>query len=360
MSNKKYLVAKTPPMGTLVPSAESGDLYGGIYGGLTYLVYDDVTTLNNYLSVLTQNNKVDEVQSIQMIPSDFVCTKGSTTPQEYSVTVYKPYTSVGGYTNVRNNKLFTYPYKCLSVYNCEGESVDLRYEYFNGADCLFYLRGIMSLEPVIMCLPRQYMGESLSYTNAITMRNFPKCSWASDSYKAYIAQMMSNMPANLMATAIPAMVGIGLGYATGGTANAVMSGTMSLVGNVSQLLGATAFPPVMPNKSHGTQTSDILYAGDVKEFYFYKKSIRGEMAEVIDNYFTMFGYADRTVHQPQMNVRTRFTYVKTIGCKINCRCPASDANFIEELFNRGIRFWKDHTQIGDYSTANLPLSAVTP
>ena len=73
----------------------------------------------------------------------------------------------------------------------------------------------------------------------------------------------------------------------------------------------------------------------------------------------MFGYPDGTVHSPNMNARTRFTYVKTIGCKINCRCPASDADFIEELFNKGIRFWKDHTQIGNYTSPNAPIQPVS-
>ena len=68
----------------------------------------------------------------------------------------------------------------------------------------------------------------------------------------------------------------------------------------------------------------------------------------------MFGYAQKKVDVPNMDARPYWTYVKTIQCKINSRCPASDADFIEKCFNRGIRFWKDHRDIGNYSLNNEP------
>ena len=358
MQNKKIMIAQTPVKLADQSYAHEGGLYGGIYSGLGYSVYDTPSQVNAVIEGLTEVGRQDELIQIMMIPSDFVCELDSTTPKQYSVSVTKPYTSVGGYSNVRNKKLFTYPYKFLSIYNCEGENIDLKYEYFANETCDFYLRGIMNLEPVIMCLPRSYMGEGLSYPNSISMRNFPKCSWASDTYKAYLAQLGSSTASNVMATALPAVASAGLAVATGGSSllmDVAKAGAIGVGKEISGLLAGVAIPPPMPNKAHGVQTSDILYAGDNKEFYFYQKSIRGETAKIIDNYFTMFGYADRTVHVPNMNARQRFTYVKTIGCKINCACPASDADFIEELFNKGIRFWKNHTQIGSYSEENLPL-----
>lgn len=353
--NKTIMMAVAPHVeGTTYP--DEGDLYGGIYSGVKF-VTGSVSTINDLIEQKVRNNRGDEIIMIQMIPSDFLCEPGSTRPKEYEVSVTKPYTSVGGYTNVRNKKLFTYPYKCMSIYNCEGESIDLKYEYFSTETCNFYVRGIMSLESVIMCLPRSYMNEPLSFSNAINMRNFPKCAWTSDSYQAYIAQLNSSVPTNLLASAIPSLAGLGLSYVTGGSnlTQLAIGGAVNTFAGVSELLAAKAIPPVMPNKVHGNQTSDILYAGDLKDFYFYKKSIRGEIAKIIDDYFTMFGYEQDTVKVPNMHARQRFTYVKTQGCKINCLCPASDADFIEGLFNKGIRFWVNHEYIGDYSTANLPL-----
>lgn len=346
---------------------EEGGYYGGIYSGLSIGTTNSPAAANRVIEIMTQMNRTDELIFIQMVPSDFVCAWGSTEPKSYDVSASKPYTTIDNYTP-RNNKLFTYPYKCLSVFNCEGDSVDLKYEYFSTENCGFNLKGMMGLDSVISCIPKNYMNEPLSHTNTINMRNFPKCSWTSDTYKAYIAQLQSSVPTNLLASSIPALPAFaqvaGLTMAGYSFANESMAltrmgsvmGGIGAVGGINKLIASQLIPPMMPNQVHGNQSSDNLYASNQKEFYFYKKSIRGETAKIIDDYFTMFGYADRTVHVPNMNARQRFTFIKTQACKINCRCPASDADFIENLFNRGIRFWKNHTQIGNYTDDNLPIA----
>lgn len=369
--NKKILVAMVPHASDPQQPFpwERGGMYGGIYSGL-YLGYvNSVSDMNNVIDMLTRMNRIDELVYIQMMPSDFLCEFGSTSPKQYDLAVQKPYTDIDGYIP-KNKKLFTYPYKYLSIYNCEGQSVDLKYEFFTPpTECNFYLRGMMSTDSTITCIPRMYMHEPLSVSNVLSMKSFPQCPWASDSYRAYLAQIQSSAPTNLLATSLPTAPGLaqvaglmaqGFEFANPEAA-LVRMGTYALgmgaISGVNKLLASQIIPPTMPNKMHGSMSSDILYASNNKDFYFYKKSIRAEYAEMIDNYFTMFGYADRTVHVPNMNARTRFTYIKTIGCKLNCACPASDADFIEQLFNRGIRLWKNHLDIGNYTDTNAPNPA---
>lgn len=368
-NNKKILMARAPHKSAVTPFPwEEGALYGGLYSGLNLSYVNNASEANFVIETMTEQNRIDELVFIQMVPSDFLCSSGSTSPQQYEVSVTKPYTTVDGYTP-KNKKLFTYPYKVLSIYNCEGESVDLRYERFSGESvCQFYLRGMMSLDSVISCIPRSYMGEPLNVSNIISMKNFPKCAWASDTYKAYVAQLQSSVPTNLLAVSLPQAPGLtqvaglmaaGYEFANPSAAlfrmgtTAVASGTLA---GVNKLLANVMLPPTMPNQAHGSMSSDILYTSDNKDFYFYRKSIRSEYARIIDNYFTMFGYAQKVVGVPNMNARQRFTYVKTIGCKIDCMCPSSDLDQIEAIFNKGIRFWKDHTQIGNYSDDNLPYT----
>jgi hypothetical protein len=78
-------------------------------------------------------------------------------------------------------------------------------------------------------------------------------------------------------------------------------------------------------------------------------------ASMIDDYFTMYGYAVRNTLTPNMNARANFTYVKTKGCIVHCNCPAEDARAIEEMFDNGIRFWKNHNNIGNYNLPNAPV-----
>ena len=75
---------------------------------------------------------------------------------------------------------------------------------------------------------------------------------------------------------------------------------------------------------------------------------------MIDNYFDMYGYAIKQHGVPNMNARPNWTYVKTVGCVVHGSIPADDARAIEEMFDSGVRFWKNHTNIGKYNLANSP------
>ena len=48
------------------------------------------------------------------------------------------------------------------------------------------------------------------------------------------------------------------------------------------------------------------------------------------------------------------TYIKTIGCLVEGAIPADDASAIEDIFNKGVRFWKNLNEMGNYSLNNAP------
>mgnify|MGYP006874679149 CR=1 FL=1 len=105
-----------------------------------------------------------------------------------------------------------------------------------------------------------------------------------------------------------------------------------------------------------TNVGDVMYAmGDITPT-FYQMTIKKEYAEIIDNYFTRFGYACKKIKTPNINARKAFTYTKTTGCTIkNNGVPADDAAKICEIFDNGITFWKTSVgvaNIGNYSIDN--------
>ena len=89
-----------------------------------------------------------------------------------------------------------------------------------------------------------------------------------------------------------------------------------------------------------------------KNFYFTKMCITKNYAMMIDNFFDMFGYAIRQHNVPNMNARPNWTYVKTVGCSVSGNLPADDGAAIEKIFDKGVRFWKNHNNIGNYSLNN--------
>ena len=75
---------------------------------------------------------------------------------------------------------------------------------------------------------------------------------------------------------------------------------------------------------------------------------------MIDDYFTMFGYAMKKLDIPSRKNRTRFTYVKTVGCIVTGSLPAGAKKIIQDCYNNGIRFWADYENYGSYEN-NQPL-----
>lgn len=86
-----------------------------------------------------------------------------------------------------------------------------------------------------------------------------------------------------------------------------------------------------------------------------KKHIREEYARIIDDYFTVYGYATNRVKVPNISVRPHWTYTKTIGSNVVSKtCSNNDVTLINTIFDNGITFWKNASEIGNYSFDNSP------
>ena len=350
------------------------------------LTIEGIGALKHAVTTLTEDHRADEIIMMRLVPYYF-CDFANGNIVSVPFTVEKPYTSVGGYVP-RNNKLYCYPYKYLEVVNCEGSENNYKYEYFNTlpdatstGDATFNIEGTADTPEVnIMCIPSNYIGKQYDYENAITMQNFPTIAWNVDGYKAYLAQRDST----LFGEAISGMIVGGLNGAVTGAVGGNVSGivhpktlmtpglgaiTGAIGGAISGLskpaktllsdtindLAGGILPARFPSETRGTLSANLLAQSREKNFYFRKMCITKNYASMIDDYFTMYGYAVRNTLTPNMNARPNFTYVKTKGCIVHCNCPAEDARAIEEMFDNGIRFWKNHNNIGNYNLPNAPV-----
>lgn len=336
--------------------------------------------LRTAITELTKDNRADEIVMLRLVPYYF-CDFANGDIVSVPFTVEKPYTSVGGYVP-RNNKLYCYPYKYLEVINCEGSENNYKYEYFNTLPdatstgyASFNIEGTADTPEVnIMCIPSNYIGKQYDYENAITMQNFPTIAWNVDGYKAYIAQRDSTLFGDIGASALTGALsgavhgGIagsiipGLGNGIGAIGGAITGGLGSLISasrgvlsDIENDLAKGILPTRFPAEIRGTLSANLLAQSREKNFYFRKMCITKNYASMIDDYFTMYGYAVRNTLTPNMNARPNFTYVKTKGCIVHCNCPAEDARAIEEMFDNGIRFWKNHNNIGNYNLPNAPV-----
>ena len=331
-----------------------GAMVNNIYSGIVIHQFGTVQAANAFIDSLTSKAASNALVACVMCPSKFVTDNSGVTE---IITVPKNLSSIDGYVP-RNKKLFTYPYNYLVVTNGQGNYATFRYEFWasDSTNCRFSLGGIAGLQPCAVLTPSEYKHSAqnlFNYAEQITLNNFPQCAFNIDQYKAFLAQNSASIAVDAVST-----VGSGIISTIGNALTGNVFGAVnSAVGTVERVANTVAYHvdyAKKPPQSNGVTTTDFDASRREKDFWFLKQSITRNYAKMIDDYFTMFGYAVREVRTPNMNARPYFTYVKTIDCVVHGNIPSDDCRAIENLFNRGVRFWKNHTQIGNYSLNNSP------
>lgn len=374
-----------------------GHMLGGIYSGYNVAVFSNASELNNALHGIMEKNLIDNVIAIYMCYSNItnslaldsgVATGGGQGGE--TVTLQKPYSSLNGYVP-RNKKLFCYPYKYLVIDNSEGDQKEFYYEYFNtlpdatsSGNAEFLVNWVIGAKCEVSVSPKNYKGyEYTDYTNKIGMTHFPMCAWGSDTYMAYLAEKNAYLEHDMHRSSVkPVVNGAINGARIGGAIGAGLGTTVAPgIGSINGLVGGAMtgatlggwsakykndaiaiaenlvdnnVRPMSPDISHGDQTVDLMFSNAQKTFRFIEKCITKNYAMMLDSYFDMFGYAVKQHAVPNMNARPNWTFVKTIGCSVGGNIPADDAAIIESIFDNGVRFWKNHNNIGNYSLNNAP------
>lgn len=321
-----------------------GEMYTSVYSGLKYYGYDTSTTdglnsLNNFLKSINDAGKTDGVVSIFMQPYEFFGNRVFAK----EIQIEKPYSSVNGYVP-KNKKLFTYPYIFLRVTNGQGNAANYCYEYFTSAGGNVHLEymGNTSPNPTVIMYPLSYKGNFKNYEEGITLNGFPQCAYTTDAFKAYLAQNSSSLAVSSISSATALVSGaVTLNPAM------IMGGFMGITATLSQVYQHAILPP----QSQGNQMSDLRPELGIMDFFCTQMSIRAEFAKIIDDYFSMYGYAVHTVKLPDRLNRPSWNYVKTGDCKLTGNIPFSDLGKIKSIYDNGITFWHGD-YVGDYSRNN--------
>lgn len=322
-------------------SGKTGGYRGGLFTGLSYipaLVDNDeqVQSLVKLLDDITTANKSDAITSIFMMPSMFFTNDATPVLKRFDAS--KQVSKIGSYTP-KNKKLLTYPYNFLYVFTPDGANNIYKYEYFQNPDsCGFNIQCAMSCNPEIILEPIAYQKQQFNIDESLSMGNFPQCAYSIDSFKAWLAQ-------NSAGTLI-SMAGTAMGIATGNPIASTM-GVLGMASTVNGVVQASMKPPQV----RGGQGNSTFTGTREKNFYFINKHVSEEYAKIIDDYFSMFGYATNRVKVPNMNNRESWNYVKTTDCKIVGSVPFGDMTRIKEMFNSGVTFWHGDF-VGDYGRSN--------
>lgn len=376
LTNKFMIVFQVSELPSGAYGIDKPHQYNSIYSGLFFMGVKTPADATAIIYKYSAESKSEAIVAIFMAPTSFFdgCQFSNIQTTYGNITVYYPADSSGvssmsdanytvsrpatlnGYTP-KNNKLFTYPFSYLTVDNNAGTCITERFENFaNSAAPSFYMGGSLGQGCSIKLAPIGYKGQAANaenYQEGIAAMKYPVCGWASDYYTNWLTQNAVNIPLSIAGT----VGSLGLAVATGGTSLAVTGGALLSAGaQIGNLLNEQYKASLVPDQAHGnTNCSDVNLAWN-QCFTVKCMSIKYEIAKVIDDYFTMYGYKVNELKLPNVTGRTNWNYVKTVGCYIEADIPQDDLQEIKSMFDNGVTFWHNPTTFMDYSQSNTIVS----
>ena len=369
----------TDPDAPAVSTTTGGKLYDGVFGGTTLKVYastnitDICTELDKHLAA--PGNVVSMYMAPSAVyptlPDDNIVPSNADGPKyHFSLPAITANDTLNGYTP-KNKKLYTYPYNYAHVDNGNGQTMALPYEFFDNLtpDLVYY--GTITA-PVQICVkPENFKGTTgPNHNQCLMLSNFPMCSWATDSFSAWLAQNTIDLPergttggtfARMARSVLTGPAGPSISAlpasAEGKTLapTALMSILSNPAGAIQSLLGQAYQASIAQDISSGSFSSGgANTAARYQRFYSGRVSVKAEYARLIDDFFTAYGYAQNKLMVPPIANRPGWCYVQTRGAVLLGNMPADDKSDIAAIFDNGIRFWKNPAAVGDYSGNNSP------
>lgn len=270
---------------------------------------------------------------------------------EYSVVrpSYYEYHYKDGHYTPKNNKLFTYPYTMLEVYSTDGDSSNYKWEHASGGKVDFDLLVNCFNGAQCTLVPENYeVGPDVDarsvgsqHKNDVCISTFPHISLPMyDGIKPQNLLKGVNSIITSLTSGIKGFKDVVTGANKGASTNisGATGGIMNLASNT-------------PQQAPSTSGDNLLLSYNMIGYAFYCMGIKGEVAEIVDNYFTKFGYKVNKIKVPELTSRPSFNYVKTNGFEYNGEAPNDAKVHISNIFNNGVTLW--HTNdIGNYNLNN--------
>lgn len=328
-----------------------GAYYKNIYSALETSISatNTVENVSGIIREIQQNG--GKVVNVYMTPDEFIPSENQV---GWRISFDSLITTKGLYGmldnhKVRNKKLFTYPYNYCNVSATNGASVDYMFEY--GFSQTFEMLTNMCNNVSVTLYNPSYKGIGWNFTDAITLDNFPICAWSDSAFAEY-------MGTQAIADTIKGVVAVGSGVTSSFIYNnplATIGATIGAVNKITDVANMRNHPMRIGNT--GNNVNNLMNDGKYG-FTFARMSVKKEIAEIIDSYFDMYGYATHLVKVPNRDARKHWTYVKTNGCNVKSRAPIDSTQAICEIYDKGVTFWKNGDEIGNYSLAMREENAI--
>lgn len=311
-----------------------------IYSTMRIRYFTTAAAANEYLNSIYDADKAqDLLVGAYMVPLPFAAGAPGGITHAYSAS--NPST-VDGYSP-KNLKVLSSLYNNCFVTNGQGSAYTLDYSKFSNGINFEWVMTVQGGVPEAIFYPTSYAGSTNDMSHKLSINNFPQCPIDSVSYKDFMSRQAAKL--EQVGTAVGALIGSAGGVVGAGVGAAIGGGIAGAIGNI-----ATAWTP--QSASAGSPSCAADWANGTLDFYVGQQCIKAANARSLDEFFEKFGYCINRLKTPNRASRPHWSYVKTKACTITGNVPSAVASRLEEIHNKGITYWQNGNEIGDYTLNN--------
>lgn len=328
--------------------------------------HSDLNEVNEWVYNITKDGHAGDIQTMFALPyqafslSDVDATthmvqlaKGNklNTDINYSKSTIRTFED---YTP-KNKKLLTYPYSFLRVTNNAGSFNDYKIEDFHVTDVdgnetddiVFNAIGVPCQGYSGKLRPREYQGVYYNEDESIALGKYPTLSWSSDGFTNWLTANAINLAVGAVNTAVSGATSLAKGNIVDGVSS-IATQTASMIGSIHQA-------SMIPNTAKGNANAgDLSFSHNLNRFKIMHMRPKKEYLEIVDDYFTRFGYAINRVKIPNIKGRKIFNYIEIGGSESvgSGTVPAKHMDIINKACRKGVTIWHNHANVGNYSLDN--------
>lgn len=331
------LTERVPGLEIIEPGAENNEC-----SGYYKIKLPDRATINAIVEQYTHKGKLECLISMFAL----------TTPNSPLETGINTPDNFGGYTP-KNNKLLCYPYNYCTLVMAGSETA-FRYEWFADRQAKFRLKEPIYAGGSSYIFPVGYEKENadvavFSIERAVPTGTYPTASFGANQFQNYLVQYGPQLAIGLIGNVAETVQGVGENLATG-----TDNGDGNIIGGVAGVAATLAelrTRSLTSNTVKGTQAVAQLLYNTRLVIRTKAMQILPEYAQIIDDYFSAYGYKVCRIKAPNLTGRPAWNFVKTTGATITGNIPNDAKDLFKRMFDTGVTLW--HTNnIGDYTQNN--------
>lgn len=345
----KYIVLCATPSEKLPTEFIDGDLYGGIYSGLCFYSQpvssvQNVSLMIRRMDTLGIGESITSIFMTSLLPKKEIAVRG----RQETTLIPKETTNFNGYT-IKNNKLMCFPYRKIELASTNGQTTTLMPQLLNGDNLQVTFYDCASPSPSIVCVPN-YQGSTTDFTNSVEYRENVECQWNNEVYANWLGQNLGQETVNILTQGGKMIIG---GLMAGSMANPAVGFAMGASGalGLAKDFARQADMKRLPDTPNGRITGNANFSIGRIGFEIRDYRLNANQAKIIDDFFSMYGYATNLVKIPNLTGRSSWNYVKTNNAIITGTMPVESMAKIKSMFNNGIRLWHGDF-VGDYGRSN--------